>query len=59
MADQTATTTERRPGLQALCEQVLRANPGWSRERALAQAKHLWTEQHPTAPDKSDQGDPA
>ena len=39
--------TDRRPGLPALVDKLLRANPKWSRRRALARAKVLWTERQP------------
>jgi hypothetical protein len=39
-------STQRRPGVQKLADEIWKSNPRISRREALAQAKAQWTEKH-------------
>jgi hypothetical protein len=42
-ATSTVDPEERRPGITALIERIERANPKWSQDRVLAEAKMRYT----------------
>lgn len=38
--------TERRPGLEELAQRIAEANPKWSKQRVLSEAKQRWSDEY-------------